>query len=124
MPDTTRTPAGEYPRQAATHHLDLSAIADELTAALPGKGRQTRSLARESGVSVLMMAMEAGDALTEHSAAGVVTVQTLRGHAVLQADGQGFDLRPGQLLMFQPGVRHNVRAETESVVLLTITGGD
>ena len=124
MPETTHTPAGEYPRPGPTHHLDLRAMADELIDQLPGKGRQTRSLARESGVSVLLMAMEAGNVLREHSADGVVTVQPLRGYAVLEAGGESFELRPGQLLMLQPGVRHDLRAGEQCVVLLTITGGD
>jgi len=95
-----------------------------LVASLAGKSRQTRSLGREAGVSILMMAMESGDLLAEHSAKGTVTIHVLRGHAVLTAAGEPFDLRPGQLVMMQPAVRHDLRAEEQSVVLLTITGGD
>lgn len=124
MPETTHTPAGEYPQPAATHYLDLDVEADRLVRELPGRRRQTKNLARESGVSVLLMAMEAGDALQEHSADGVVTVQGLRGYAVLSVSEESFELRPGRVMVFQPGVRHDIRAEEQSVVLLTITGGD
>ena len=123
MPEVTKMPTGEYPKSAKSHHLNLEAAAAELKAKLPGSRRQTKSLARESGVSVIMMAMEAGDAIEEHSAPGVVTVQLVDGHAILVADGETFDLRPGEMLLFQPGVVHNVRAEEQSVVVLTVTGG-
>lgn len=123
MPKTTHIPTGKYPEPSPTHALDLEGIADRLTAELPGSRRKTESLARESGVSLIMMAMEGGDEIKEHGAEGVVTVQVLRGHAILSTDGQPFDLRPGQLMLFQPAVRHNVRAEEQSVLLLTVTGG-
>jgi len=124
MPDTTNSPKGVHPLTAQSHHLDLEREADKLLARLPGNSRQTENLAREAGVSMLMMAMEAGDLVAEHSAKGVVTVHLLRGHAMLSAAGEALDLRPGQMVMLQPGVPHDVRAEEQSVLLLIVTGGD
>jgi quercetin dioxygenase-like cupin family protein len=69
------------------------------------------------------MAMEAGDAIEEHSAKGPVSVHLLRGHASLQANDHDHELRPGQLLLIQPEVRHDLRALEQSVVLLTVSGG-
>ena len=83
---------------------------------------KVRNLARESGVSVIMTAMAAGDVLEEHSAPGVVTVQVLRGRVRLFADGNEVELKPGQLVMLQPNVPHKHQADTEAVVLLTVTG--
>ncbi|MCC7087777.1 MAG: AraC family ligand binding domain-containing protein [Chloroflexi bacterium] len=124
MPDTTHVPAGEYPISAPVHHIDLESEANKLLGSLPGHRRQTRNLAREAGVSVLMMAMETGDTLRDHAANGVVTVQLLSGRAVLTANNQHLDLREGRLAVLQPGVRHDVAAEEQSVLLLTITGGN
>lgn len=124
MPDTTHIPAGDFPSKAPVHHLDLEAEAHKLLEKLPGHRRQTRNLAREAGVSVLMMAMETGDNLQDHAANGVVTVQLLSGHAVLTSDTQHVDLRKGHLAVFQPGVRHDVTAKEQSVLLLMITGGN
>lgn len=116
-------PAGNYPAHAAAHALDLEEAADRLLAKLPGHRRQTENLAKEAGVSVVLMAMEAGDAIAEHSAKGAVTVHLLRGHAVLTAGDQSFELRPGKLVLLQPEVRHDIRAEVQSVVMLTVSGG-
>lgn len=123
MPETTPTPQGNYPKPAATHPIDLDAAADRLIAALPGHGRRSENLAREAGISLIMMAMEGGDLMREHSAKGVVTVQVLRGHAALTAGDETHDMRAGELVMLQPEVPHDLRAEEQSVVLLTIGGG-
>ena len=116
-------PTGQVPAHAPARMLDLEAAADRLTAQLNGSGRQTESLAREGGASVLMMAMPASDEVREHSAPGTVTVHALRGHAVVSTEGDSFELTAGRLVVFQPGVRHAVRAVEQSVILLTIAGG-
>lgn len=129
MPETTKTPTGQYPEARPIHHLDLEAEADRLLLRLvnhelEGHELEGKNIARESGVSLVMMAMESGDALKEHSTPGTTSVQVIRGHVTLEAEGQSVSLRPGGLLLFQPGVRHDIRAEEQSAVLLTITGGD
>jgi quercetin dioxygenase-like cupin family protein len=52
----------------------------------------------------------------------VVTIQVLRGQAVVDAEGAETSVRPGQAVLFQPGVRHDVRAAEQSVLVLTIVG--
>ncbi len=116
-------PKGDYPAAAAVHLLDLEETADRLLAKLPGHGRHTETLAREGGTSLVMMAMEAGDAVKEHSAPGTVGVQCLRGHVALTARGQALELRPGQMAFLQPGVPHDLSALEQSVVVLTVSGG-
>ncbi|MBI2765556.1 MAG: AraC family ligand binding domain-containing protein [Chloroflexi bacterium] len=122
MPKIHHHPTGPHPEPASVHYLDLEAEADRLTATLAGHRRRSVNLARESGVSLIMMALEAGDAIAEHSAEGVVVVQLLRGHAVIQSGGESYDLRDAQAVLFQPGVRHTIHAEEQSVVLLTVNG--
>ena len=124
MPRPTRTPTGNFPEHSQVHHIDLEAAADELLGRLSGNRRQSESLAREQGVSVIMMAMEEGDAIKEHSADGVVTVQALRGSMSVTSLGETVDLLPSQMVLFQPGVRHSVQAVGRCVLLLTVTGGE
>jgi quercetin dioxygenase-like cupin family protein len=124
MPRITHTPTGAYPTPSPVHHLDLEAAASELLARLPGHGRQSQSLARESGTSLVLMAMEAGDQVAEHSARGVVTIQALHGKGVISAAGAQYPLQRGQVVMLQPEVRHSIAASERSVFLLTVTGGD
>lgn len=123
MPETTRTPSGKYPQPAPVHVLDLEREADRLLAELPGRSRRSENIARESGVSLVLMALEGGHRLDDHAAEGVVTVHVLRGRATLRADGTARELGPGQVVLMQPGVRHDVIAGEQAVILLTVTGG-
>lgn len=113
-------PKGDYPAAAALHILDLDAEADRLLAKLPGHRRQAQTLARESGTSVVLMAVEAGDEIQEHSAKSPVSIQVMRGHVNLKAAGQAVELRSGQLAFLQPEVAHGLVAIEQSVVLLTL----
>jgi quercetin dioxygenase-like cupin family protein len=124
MPETTHQPVGEYPQPQAGHQLDLHDETERLLQSLDGRGRKSRNLAREAGVSLVLMAMEAGDTVREHAADGVVTIQVLRGRATVTSESGEYDLRAEGLVMFQAGVRHDVRAEERAVILLTVTGGN
>jgi len=123
VPTTSETPKGDHPVQAQIHLLDLEEAADSLLQKLRGTNRQSQNLAREAGVSVVMMAMEAADVVAEHSAAGPVTVQLIRGRARLTTAIDAVELHPGQMVLIQPGVRHDLSAIQRSVVVLTIASG-
>ncbi len=124
MPRTTREPTGDFPKAEQVHHLDLRADAERLISGLAGRRRNSENLARESGVSVVMMAMEAGDTLSAHSAPGVVSIHVLRGRAIISSGDRTFDLTEGEMLLFQPAIVHDLRAVEQTVILLTVTGGD
>lgn len=120
MSNTAHQPTGEYPHRAALHHVDLTAESDALLQQLPGNRRQGKNLAREGGLSVLLMAMEAGDELDEHAAAGAAAIQVLRGSIMVTSGETALALREGEMAMYQPGVRHGVRADQRAVILLTV----
>lgn len=124
MPKTTKEPSGDFPRAEKVHHLDLRADADRLISGLAGRRRNSENLARESGVSVVMMAMDAGDTLAAHSAPGVVSIHVLQGRATVSSADRTFDLTQGEMLLFQPAIVHDLRAVEQTVILLTVTGGD
>lgn len=124
MPDVTHDPRGEYPQSSAVHDIDVEREADKLVAKLGGHGHESRTIAREGGVSLVLMALDGGDTVREHATPGATSIQAVRGHAILTAGGQAVDLRPGGLAFLQPKVRHDIRAEEQSVVLLTISGGE
>ena len=122
MPGVTHKPEGQYPHPSPVHALNLDDEADRLVAELKGAGHASRSLAREAGVSLVLMALEGGDAVREHSTAGATSIHVLRGHAAIGSAGQVWDCLPGDVLFFQPDVRHDIAAQEQTVVLLTITG--
>jgi len=114
-------PTGNYPASAPVHVLDLELAADQMIAKMQGRRRHTETLAREAGTSVVMMAMEAGDVIKEHTAPSAVSVHLFRGMIELNAGGQSLELRAGQLAFLQPKVPHDLAAKEQSVVILTLS---
>jgi quercetin dioxygenase-like cupin family protein len=47
-------------------------------------------------------------------------MQTIAGKLRLHVGGQAVELAAGQMLVLEPGVRHDVETDTESAFLLTI----
>ncbi len=50
-----------------------------------------------------------------------MTIQVLKGHLQVTAEGHPHDLHAGHLLVLAPGVEHDVVAPEESQMLLTVS---
>jgi quercetin dioxygenase-like cupin family protein len=68
--------------------------------------------------------MKPNTRIAEHYNPGRICVQTLFGYIRMHADGRTFDLRPGQCLVLDRAVVHDVEAVEESAFLLTIAPSD
>ena len=104
------------------HPIDLGEAAAQLLAEAPSGARTQRqkTLYRHGPVTVALFLFDRGDAMPQHEAEGVVTVHVLQGRLKVSAEGQSHDLTAGQILVLAPGVRHDVRAEEPTRMLLTV----
>jgi quercetin dioxygenase-like cupin family protein len=84
-------------------------------------GRAGRTLAKSGRLRITLTAMAAGNVIGTHQADSPMTVHVLRGHIRFRVSGEERDLRQGELLFFGPGDAHDIRAEEESVLLLTLS---
>ncbi|MEO8246135.1 MAG: cupin domain-containing protein [Chloroflexota bacterium] len=113
------------PRQrfAGSEHLfDLAAEGARLDME-PGGGRDGHrqiTLFRGGGVSILLFDFEAGGWLKDHAADGYVTVHVLSGEIQMATAEQTYRMPARSLLVLRPGIRHDVRADTASRMLLTV----
>jgi hypothetical protein len=57
-------------------------------------GRNTKTIQRESGLSVLLIVMQSGAFLSEHTAPGALTVQVLEGRIAFFSEGQQVEVGP------------------------------
>lgn len=119
--DHQRTP----PRERFTgdeHLFDLDAESRRLRAE-PGEARDGHrqiTLFRGGGVSIVLFDFEAGGWLKDHAADGYVTVHVLSGEIGMTTAAGEHRMPAGSLLVLRPGIRHDVRAETASQMLLTV----
>lgn len=98
----------------------LKKEADELAAAVQPGERRGKSLAKQAGLSVVLVAMGQGNQLGSHATAGATTVQLLSGEVTFHAGEDTKTLREGELVSLAPGVQHDAEAHQVSVLLVTV----
>ena len=85
----------------------------------PAGGRRVETLAKTDAFELKRLSLAAGASIPEHQAPGPITVQCLAGRVAFTAAGADHDLRAGTLIHLPPRELHALRAEEDSVVLVT-----
>ena len=103
-------------------HLDLSAELAEIRAgaAYGDSDHAAKTLVKEPGLDVVLMAIKAGGTVHEHRAHVPILVQALEGLVTFRVQGQQFELAPGRLLAVDANLPHSLRAQSDAAVLLTL----
>ena len=104
------------------HVYDLAAAAEQLRRQAPEArhGHRQVTLLKHPRGTVSLFDWEPGGELAEHQANGYVTIQCVRGRLTVTTATAAHDLSAGRMLVMHPGVRHAVRAEEASQMLLTV----
>ena len=101
----------------------LTALADEHLAAAReargGRSAVTLHGGREHALRQTLLALAAGHALSEHESPGEATLQVLRGTVTLTTPEETWRGSAGDHLAI-PRERHDLAAEDDAVVLLTV----
>jgi quercetin dioxygenase-like cupin family protein len=96
--------------------FDLRALAHDQD---DGPGVTVLSESREA--RTVLFTFKAGQQLKEHQTSSQILVQVLRGQIVFAAAGSSVPARSGMLLQLEANVRHSIVAQTNAVVLVTMT---
>jgi quercetin dioxygenase-like cupin family protein len=78
------------------------------------------ALAKTEQLELIRIVLPAGKALPEHSVKGQITLQCLQGEVAFDAHGRTVILRGGDMLYLEGGAPHALRANQDSLLLLTI----
>lgn len=107
--------------------LDLQQAADELLAEARtlSSGRSARTLTPGAGAvqKSSLLAITAGETLQEHVAPGPTTLYGVRGRCTVTDHEGSVTLLEGSWMVC-PTHEHTVEAETDTVLLLTVTAAD
>lgn len=103
--------------------FDLDGQLRELKAeeAYTRSGRAGRTLAKSGRLRVILVAMQAGNAIGTHQADSPMTLQVVNGHIRYRANDGEHEMRSGELLFFGPGDAHDIRALEETALLITLS---
>jgi quercetin dioxygenase-like cupin family protein len=85
-------------------------------------GRNAITLAKEPALRVVLMLLGRGTRIAEHRAAGPLTFHVLSGSVTFRAGARVESLGPGELIVLESTVPHEVEALEESACLLTLAG--
>jgi quercetin dioxygenase-like cupin family protein len=87
------------------------------------RGRNAITLTKEPGLGLVLMLLGKGARLAEHQAAGPLTFHVLSGSVTFRAAGRANALGPGELVVLESAIPHEVEAMEDSTCLLTLAGG-
>lgn len=79
-------------------------------------------LANESGLRMVLLGLRAGQSVPEHANPGKVIVHGVRGHISFYGGATSCELRAGEVVYLESGVRHRIEAREDSVLFVVATG--
>lgn len=104
----------------ASHHASPGEIVDLESWAQDLPDKHTKVIVKTDEMELVRLVIPAGKEFSSHKVSGPCVVHCIEGKIALTAMGKTQAITPGQLLYLMPDEPHSVRAETDSVVLLTI----
>jgi quercetin dioxygenase-like cupin family protein len=118
-------PESERPMRGPLQSFDLGAEVARLREedAFRGGRRNSITLRKVEGMSVVLLVMGAGDRLEEHTAPGPISLTVREGRIRFSTPDGEVEAGPETLLACNAGVRHAVEAIEDSVYVLTIARG-
>ncbi len=83
-------------------------------------GRNARTLVKENGLRVTLVAVAPGGEILEHHADGPISVHVLDGSIRFRAQDNEHLMEAGALLTLPAGIRHAVSSDEGGLFLLTV----
>jgi len=98
-----------------THVADLASLVD-----VSAEATVSRTVLKAEGVRLVLFSFDAGQELSEHTAAVPVLLQVLEGRLSVSSDGITVELVPGGVVHLRARAPHSVVALEPSRMLLTM----
>ncbi|MCA9675819.1 MAG: hypothetical protein H6708_33635 [Kofleriaceae bacterium] len=120
MLETTRRSMSVHAAALSIHDLDQASA--RLRAQTPWQrhGQSAVTLIKEPDLRVVLLELRAGARVVEHHTAARVTIHLLRGRVRMHVGDRTLPLVAGQLVMLAADVAHDVGADDDSTVLVTL----
>jgi quercetin dioxygenase-like cupin family protein len=99
--------------------LDLSLESRSIASARDPE-RTARTLARLGTLRLTLMRLKPGAKVQQHHADHELSIQTVSGGIVIHTAHERFEVKPGQIAILERGLVHDIEAQEESAILLTI----
>lgn len=97
---------------------EIKALAQEEPTQRPG--RNAKTLVKNPHLRIVLIVLKKGVRMTQHKAAGPISIQTIAGRIKLSLPEQDVELPAGHLLVLERALPHDVEALRDSAFLLSI----
>ncbi|MEW6635304.1 MAG: cupin domain-containing protein [Actinomycetota bacterium] len=126
MPNNRPHPESERPLHAPLQTFDLEAELSRLREEREWKeGRRNAiTLRKGEGMSVVLLAMKAGDRLEEHAAPGPISLTVREGRIRFSTQDETVEAGTEALISCEARVRHTLEALEDAVCVLTTASGE
>lgn len=102
-------------------NLDLMRMAEQLRHEVEWSGgRNSRTVVKHGDFRMILTVMKAGACLRKHHARGTVLIQVLDGQIRARILDEIIQVPAGHALSLDPNLEHEIKAEDESALLITI----
>jgi quercetin dioxygenase-like cupin family protein len=85
-----------------------------------GRGPSSTTLAKHADLRIVLVALRAGERMARHRTEARISVHALEGRIRLRVEGTAAELGPGQVLVLEREIVHDVEALEDSAFLLTL----
>lgn len=110
------------PQANSPHPYDLELQLERMRSEIPFRtnGRDSFTLVREPGFTLLLVVLNTGALLPEHKAPGPISVLVLEGRVAFSAQAKRLELGLHGLVTLPAQMLHKVEALEDSAILVTI----
>ncbi len=85
-----------------------------------GRGPSSTTLVKHADLRIVLVALRAGERMARHRTEARISVHALEGRIRLSLEGAAAELGPGQVLVLERELVHDVEALEDSAFLLTL----
>ncbi len=119
---TTLRPEGDRVLDAESVEVNLLSAIQQLRseASWTQNDRNSITLFKSEGTSILLIALHQGATMRKHSAEGLISLQVLEGKMLLNTNNRSIALTQGEMIVLHKGIPHSIEAIDETIFLLTI----
>jgi quercetin dioxygenase-like cupin family protein len=100
--------------------FDLHQEAAHLRRQPAWRGPSSTTLVKHADLRIVLVALRAGERMARHRAEARISVHALEGRIRLRLEGTAAELGPGQVLVLEREIVHDVEAVEDSAFLLTL----
>ncbi|MBS1688627.1 MAG: hypothetical protein JSS96_07875 [Bacteroidetes bacterium] len=120
--NTLQRPAGARVLDAPLVQIDLPKYMQEIKTEEPWHktDRNAITIYKTEDLTIVLVALHQGAEMKPHATNGILTLQLIEGKITFGANEQEIELAQQQMVTLHENIKHSVKAESESVFLLTV----